>query len=50
MNSDEPSGLSVNEKTDLVAFLEGVTGSENVIQRPKLPPYGLLDFPMVNQW
>lgn len=31
MNSDEPSGLSVNEKADLVAFLEGFTGSEIVI-------------------
>ena len=46
----KPLGLTDDEKTDLVAFLESLSGPEVIIARPKLPPYGLLDFPMTNQW
>ena len=46
----QPLGLSDDEKADLVAFLESLSGEEILVQRPELPPYGLLDFPMVNQW
>jgi len=46
----KPLGLTDDEKADLVAFLESLSGSEILTKRPELPPYGLLDFPMVNQW
>ncbi|MGI9498611.1 MAG: cytochrome-c peroxidase [Geminicoccaceae bacterium] len=46
----KPLGLTDDEKADLVAFLESLSGSELLTQRPELPPYGLLDFPMVDQW
>ena len=46
----QPLGLSDGEKTDLVAFLESLSGTEVLTQRPELPLRGLLDFPMVNQW
>ncbi len=46
----KPLGLTNSEKSDLVAFLESLSGSEILVERPKSPPYGLLKFPMVNQW
>lgn len=46
----KPLGLSDAEKADLVAFLESLSGKEILVERPKLPPYGLLKFPMVKQW
>jgi len=46
----QPLDLTDDEKADLVAFLEGLSGPEVIIPRPKLPPYGLLEFPMANQW
>ena len=46
----KPLGLDDNEKADLVAFLESFSGTEIIVERPKVPPYGLLDFPMNNQW
>ena len=46
----KPLGLFDDEKADLVTFLDGLSGAEIVNPRPELPPYGLLDFPMVNQW
>lgn len=46
----QPLGLAGEEKTDLIAFLESLSGPEVIVDRPKLPPYGLLDFPMANQW
>ncbi len=46
----KPLGLNDQEKTDLVAFLESMSGKEILVERPKLPPYGLLKFPMVKQW
>jgi len=46
----KPLGLDDKEKADLVAFLESFSGTEIIVERPKAPPYGLLDFPMNNQW
>ncbi|MGI9501979.1 MAG: cytochrome-c peroxidase [Geminicoccaceae bacterium] len=46
----KPLSLTDDEKADLIAFLESMSGTEIVIPRPELPPYGLLDFPMANQW
>ena len=46
----KPLGLDDKEKADLVAFLESFSGTEIIVERPKVPPYGLLDFPMNNQW
>ena len=46
----KPLGLDDKEKADLVAFLESFSGTELIVERPKVPPYGLLDFPMNNQW
>ena len=46
----QPLGLSDEEKADLVAFLEALSGTEVLTARPELPPYGLLEFPMQNQW
>jgi len=36
----QPLDLTDDEKADLVAFLEGLSGPEVIIPRPKLPPYG----------
>jgi cytochrome c peroxidase len=41
-----PLHLSGGEKTDLLAFLQALSGSEIRPTRPKLPPYGVLEFPM----
>ena len=46
----KPLNLSDAEKADLVAFLESFSGSELIVERPKTPPYGLLNFPMKEQW
>lgn len=46
----KPLGLDDKEKADLVAFLESFSGTEIIVERPKVPPYGLLDFPMNDQW
>ena len=46
----KPLNLSDAEKADLVAFLESFSGSELIVERPKTPPYGLLKFPMKEQW
>lgn len=45
-----PLGLSDPEVDDLVTFIENLSGSEMVVERPKSPPYGVLDFPMTGQW
>lgn len=45
-----PLGLSDSEKSDLVAFLNSLSGSEIIVERPELPRYGTLKFPMVDQW
>ena len=45
-----PLGLSDQEKADLMAFLDSLSGTEVLVERPELPPYGLLKFPMVEQW
>ncbi len=46
----KPLGLTDDEKADLVAFLESFSGEELIVERAKSPPYGLLKFPMGNQW
>ncbi len=46
----KPLNLSDAEKADLVAFLECFSGSEITAERPKSPLYGLLKFPMREQW
>jgi cytochrome c peroxidase len=45
-----PLGLTDSEIDDLVAFLDGLSGTEIVVEQPKSPPYGLLQFPMDGQW
>lgn len=45
-----PLGLADSEMDDLVAFLDSLSGTEIVVERPKSPPYGVLDFPMKGQW
>ena len=42
----QPLGLTDDEVADLVAFLEGFSGDELVVDAPELPPYGLLDTAM----
>lgn len=46
----KPLGLTEAEMTDLLAFLDSLSGKELIIERPKSPPYGLLKFPMQGQW
>ena len=46
----KPLGLTDAEMTDLVAFLDSLSGKEIVVERPKSPPYGVLKFPMAEQW
>ena len=46
----EPLGLSDAEKDDLVAFLDSLSGTEILVERPQSPPYGTLAFPMEGQW
>ena len=46
----KPLGLNPQEKADLIAFLDSLSGKEILVERPELPPYGLLKFPMTNQW
>ncbi|MCG8563154.1 MAG: c-type cytochrome [Hyphomicrobiales bacterium] len=46
----KPLGLTEAEITDLIAFLDSLSGKELVVERPKSPPYGLLKFPMKGQW
>lgn len=46
----KPLNLSDTEMDDLVAFLDSLSGSEVLVERPKSPPYGVLNFPMENQW
>jgi cytochrome c peroxidase len=43
-------GLSAVEKAELLAFLEGLSGSELLVEPPGLPPYRALKFPMLGQW
>jgi cytochrome c peroxidase len=42
----KPLHLSAQEKKDLVAFLDALSGKELRPVRPALPPYGLLELPM----
>jgi len=42
----QPLGLTDDEVADLVAFLEGFTGDELVVEAPTLPPYAPLDSAM----
>ena len=46
----KPLGLTDAEMGDLVAFLDSLSGTEIVVERPKSPPYGTLNFPMEGQW
>ena len=46
----KPLGLSDQEKADLLAFLDSLSGTEVLVERPESPPYGLLKFPMIKQW
>lgn len=46
----KPLGLTEDEVDDLVAFLDSLSGKELIVERPKSPPYGVLDFPMKDQW
>lgn len=41
-----PLGLTDQEKSDLVAFLESLSGSEVKVDYPELPDYELASFPM----
>ena len=41
----QPLGLSDSEKSDLVAFLESLSGSEITTEYPQLPEYEALSFP-----
>jgi cytochrome c peroxidase len=41
-----PLGLGAQEKADLVAFLESLSGDEILVERPVVPPYGTLPLPM----
>lgn len=43
-----PLRLSGQEKADLVSFLESLSGTELRHERPTLPPYGVLEFPMTS--
>ena len=45
-----PLGLTDDKKADLAAFFESLSGSEVLTPRPELPSYGILAFPMDNQW
>jgi len=42
----KPLNLSEDEITDLVAFLESLSGDEIKIASPKLPPYAPLPAPV----
>jgi cytochrome c peroxidase len=44
----KPLRLSAQEKKDLLAFLDALSGKELKPARPTLPPYGLLEFPMTS--
>ena len=46
----KPLNLSDEEKADLVAFLESLSGPEILVEWPEVPPYEVLKFPMVDQW
>lgn len=46
----KPLGLSAQEKADLIAFLDSLSGKEILVERPESPPCGLLKFPMEKQW
>ena len=46
----KPLGLTDAEIDDVVAFLDSLSGEEIIVERPKSPPYGVLKFPMENQW
>jgi cytochrome c peroxidase len=37
-----PLGLSSQDKADLVAFLESLTGDSIIIEKPELPPYEVI--------
>ena len=37
----KPLGLTADEKQQLVAFLEGLSGEEIIINIPELPSYGV---------
>ncbi len=39
----EPLGLSTEEKADLVAFLDSLSGTEIAMEQPQLPPYGVIE-------
>ncbi len=39
-----PLGLTSAEKDDLLEFLESLSGSEVIIERPELPPYEVIRF------
>lgn len=45
----KPLGLTDAEIEDLGTFLGSPFGSEIIVERPKPPPYGVLEFPMDEQ-
>ena len=45
----KPLGLTDAEIEDLGTFLGSLLGSEIIVERPKPPPYGVLEFPMDEQ-
>jgi cytochrome c peroxidase len=46
----KPLQLTAEEKAALVAFLESLSGDEIIVERPKLPAYGVLPLPMKGTW
>lgn len=45
----KPLHLSAQEKSELVGFLDALSGKELRPPRPTLPPYGVLEFPMAKE-
>lgn len=43
-------GLTAEERSALLSFLESLSGDEILVARPKLPPYGVLPLPMKGGW
>lgn len=45
-----PLGLTKEGKADLVEILDSLSGEQELVERPELPPYEVLKFPMTDQW
>lgn len=46
----KPLKLTAQDKAALVAFLESLSGDPILVERPKLPAYGVLPLPMKGKW